>query len=226
MAIVLKKVKQNNYQDLTIDSNKIIGIMGQYKSFISLFNISNIFLIGKECDFKKDVYETIKDFYNKDDLNEKIVLALNIFELKEDFLSRKISALSNCEKRIVQYIELLLTDKKIIIIDDPYLYLDYFYKKKFSFILNSLIRSNKTIIIGSSKSDDIYSLCSKLLLINEDSIVYGDINNLFKDKELLLKYGIVKPMIMEFVDLCHEKGKNIHYTNDIRDLIKEVYKNV
>lgn len=226
MAIVLKKVKQNNYQDLSIDSNKIIGIMGQYKSFIRLFNNNNILLIGKESNYKKDVYETIKDFYKKNDLNEKIILALNIFELKEDFLSKKIIDLSNCEKRIVQYIEMLLTDKNIVIIDDPYLYLDYFYKKKLYFILNSLIRSHKTIFVGSNKSDDIYSLCSKLLLINEDSVIYGDINKIFKNKELLLKFGIIKPMIVEFVDLCREKGKNIHYTNDIRDLIKEVYKNV
>ena len=43
---------------------------------------------------------------------------------------------------------------------------------------------------------------------------------------ILKEYNIKKPHIIEFIDLCRGRGIHLNNTNDIRDLIKEVYKNV
>ena len=86
--------------------------------------------------------------------------------------------------------------------------------------------TKKTIILGSQKSDIIYETCEKLLIFNNNSYIYDDIKNVICDKMILDKYQIKEPDIVSFVRLARETKLNINYTKDIRDLIKEVYKNV
>ena len=114
-----------------------------------------------------------------------------------------------------------------MVIDEPFRDLDYFWKKKIIILLKKIIKeTNKTIFIGSNQSDVIYSICNKILLIKNKKWVYDDINNVFGNNEILNDFGIEEPLIVKFIRLAKEKNVNLEYTNDIRDLIKEVYKNV
>ncbi len=120
---------------------------------------------------------------------------------------------------------MVLSNKNIIIIDEPFMDLDLFYKKKVLLLLNKLIKEKKTIIIGSNNSNIIYELCKKVLFINVKDYYYDDIN-CFSDKKLLKKYGVDMPYLVEFVELAKKKKINLRYSKDIRDLIKDVYRNV
>lgn len=232
MAIVFKNVKFNNNMNIYLDSNKIIGVMGDnYSEFFKLLSGPDIYVIDKESDFleKKVSDELLKSFKKKSDvsLDEAINIIINRLSLSKDFLDKNIKELSHGEKRILKYLMLFLINPKIIIIDEPYLYLDYDMKKKIRLLIKEIIKeSKKTIIIGSCNSDIIYELSQKIMLINNHSFLYDDTKKVFKSIEVLNDYNIDEPDIVRFVRLARKKGINLEYTDDIRDLIKEVYKNV
>jgi len=221
MGLVLKK------EDIKIktDSNCIIGVMGNYKEFLrslrkyqddwSLVQVSDILLRH----FNEEKH--VESF-------EKMAKAvLHEFDLSEEFLQKKINDLSNGEKKILEYLILLMENKRVMVINEPFRDLDYFWKKKIIILLKKIIKeTNKTIFIGSNQSDVIYSICNKILLIKNKKWVYDDINNVFGNNEILNDFGIEEPLIVKFIRLAKEKNVNLEYTNDIRDLIKEVYKNV
>lgn len=212
MAIVLRNKKYN----LVIDSKTIIGVMGNnYNKFLESLTGDNIFYLdNRENVSKRKVLELFND--------EKIVKE---YDLDNDFLNKNIYELSHSELKLLKYFMLIKSNKKIIIIDEPFMDLDYLYKKKIILLLNKLIKDGKTIIIGSNNSNIIYSFCKKIILLNDSDNYYGDITCL-QNKKILKKYNIITPNLVEFVNLVKDKKVKLRYSNDIRDLIKDVYRNV
>ena len=221
MGLVLKS---NNY-NIKIDSNKIIGVMGKdYDRFLVSIKGRDISYIGKlDSFYTNSVYDEISLYEND---NNIIEMYLDKLLLNKDFLSKKISDLSSGEKHLLRYLIGFIQNKNIIIIDEPFMDLDYNYKKRIIYLLNDMI-NNKTVIIGSFSSDIIYNIASKVLLINDNSYFYGDIKSVFSDLDILSLYNIKMPEIVKFVALArNNKGIMIDYSNDVRDLIKDVYRNV
>ena len=232
MAIVLKNVKFNNNLNLYLDSNMIIGIMGNnYESFIKSLKGDNVFGIYKDDYFKKNsVYDELLSVYNKNNkivFDEVVKTLLSELGLDYSFFYKKVKELSSSEKTLLKYLLLFMKNPSIMIIDEPFLYLDYYWKKKITLILKNIIKgTKKTIIIGSCDSEIIYMLSEKVLLVDYNYCIYGEKNKIFGNKEILDKYQIDEPEIIEFVRLAREKKIKLNYTDDVRDLIKDVYKNV
>jgi len=230
MAIVLKNVKINNNQNIVLDSNEIIGVMGKdYEKFLKLLKNNNMYYLDKENNFNKEnVYDEIKEkFSDKKDLDDIIKMLLKELDLDNSFVNKQIKDLSHSEKRLLCYLMLFIKNPSIIVIDEVFLYLDYHYKKKIKYLLKEIIKNtDKTIIIGSNRVDDIYSICDKLLIIKHDKCYYNNPSDIFSNLNIINEYGLDVPEIISFVNIAKEKRVNLNYTNDIRDLIKEVYKNV
>ena len=74
-------------------------------------------------------------------------------------------------------------------------------------------------------SNVIYPLCKKVLFVNNSDYYYDDITT-FKNKKLLKKYRVIMPNLVKFVELAKDKKVKLKYSQDIRDLIKDVYKHV
>lgn len=222
MGLILKSKKFN----IKIDNNTLIGVMGEkYDSFINSLDGNNVVYIGKiDCFYTDSVIEEI-NLYENDSLI--INSYLEKLCLDNGFLDKKISELSSGYKHLLRYLIGFIKKKKIIVIDEPFLDLDYYYKKRICFVLREMVNDKYTILIGSNNSDIIYSMAKKVLLINDNNYYYGDIRNVFINNNILSLYHIKKPLIVSFIDLVKEK-KNIslEYSFDIRDLIKDVYKNV
>ena len=216
MAIVF----QNNKYNITIDSNKIIGVMGDFESFFSSLDGDDVYYIEKRVSVSnKKVYKLL-------DINDKVTKnILNELGFDELLLNQRINELSHSEQTILKYILMVLSNKKIIIVDEPFMDLDYDNKKKIILLLNRLAKNKKTIIIGSMDSNIIYSLCKKVLFISDKDYYYDDILA-FKNKKILKKYHIDMPYLVEFVELAKDKKIKLKYSQDIRDLIKDVYRNV
>ena len=119
---------------------------------------------------------------------------------------------------------MLISDTKIMVIDEPFQDLDYDRKKKIIVLLKRLAK-NKTIIIGSSSTDIIYTLCNKVLLLGKMKFLYGDVSVL-TNKTTLNRFHLPMPEIVTFIKLANNKKVKLPYSKDIRDLIKDVYKNV
>lgn len=211
MALVLK----NKYINIKLDTNTIIGVMGDYNKLLESLTGDNIFYLDNRISLsKKKVSSFLVD-----------TSIIKDYELDKDFLNKQVNELSHSELKLLKYFMLINSNKKIIVIDEPFIDLDYQNKKKIIVLLKNMVKANRTIIIGSNDSNIIYSLCKKILLINDKDCYYGDINILEK-KKILNKYNIHEPDIVEFVNLVKDKKIKLKYSNDIRDLIKDVYRNV
>ena len=217
MAIILKNSRLN----LTIDSNTIIGVMGSsYDKVLSSLEGNDVFYLDKKSYVSKNKVYSLFDLSN-----DKLINDLEKFELDKSFLSKRINELSHSEQKLLKYVLLITSKKKIIVIDEPFMDLDYYYKKKIILLINKLIKENKTVIIGSVNSNIIYKLCKKVLFISEDDYYYSD-TSVFKKTKILEKYHIIMPDLVSFVTLAKNKKIKLGYSNDIRDLIKDVYRNV
>ena len=98
--------------------------------------------------------------------------------------------MSHSERKILQYYLMFQSNKNILIIDEPFIDLDYQEKKKIISIINKLVHDGKTIIIGSDDINIIYSLCKKVLLIKETNIDYQNIKCLTKIEQNLQNINI------------------------------------
>ncbi len=215
MELVLKS---KSYGNIVIDNNKIIGIVGRTSSL----KISNVSMIGKDYNFYTNLVASEISLYPSNK-KEIIFKELNV---QEDFLQRKISELSNSEKHLLKYIIGFLLDKDIIVIDEPFIDMDYNWKKKLISLFKRIIyKTDKTILIISNNINIIYELCDNILILEKD-YCYGKTVDIFKDKSLLDKYNIDVPDIVEFINLAKSKNVLLDYSFDIRDLIKDVYKSV
>ena len=209
MAIAFDSKKYN----IVVDSNIIIGVLGDYHDFFKMLNSKDIY-----------IYNGLHNIKNVDFNREDLIEYRELLGIR-DIVSKKISDLSHSEIKLLGYYLMIDSDAKIYVIDEPFLDLDSTDIKKVKSLFNKLIKNGKTIIIGSMDTNVIYSLCKKALLINNNEIEYIDTKKL-NNKELLTKYGLDMPNIIEFIELAKNKNIRIPYSKDIRDLIKDVYRNV
>ena len=216
MAIVF----QNNKYNITIDSKTIIGVMGKnYEKFLSSLIGDSVYYLNKEISVSNKNVLSLLDINNK-----------KVFGLIEDFdfeklFNKKVYELSHSEQTILKYLLMVSSNKKINVIIEPFQDLDLVNKKKIILLIKEMVKDNKTIIIGTNNSNNLYQLCKKLLLINSKDYYYGDIDS-FNDKKLLKKYDIDMPDIVKFIEIANKKGIKLKKSYDIRDLIKDVYRNV
>ena len=256
MEIAIRKLSYKGYfrnLTVTLNDNHIIGIMGRnYQELLYLIGcdkvITNSILynnlnigarkskyigyIDNNFNFYTSyVYDELLLYLNRysgkvKNYRNRFMKILDMFSLEESFLDKKISDLSSGEMKLLKYLLVLVYNPNVIVIDEPYLYLDYYYKKVIKKVLYDL-KTNycKTIIVGSRDSNIIYSLCDISLLVNRDNHLYGITKSIFNEEELK-RFNIKVPDLVKFTDLAKKKGVNIGYFQDIRDLIKDVYRNV
>ena len=212
MAIIVK----NKYINVKLDTNTIIGVMGKdYNRFLESLVSDNIFYLDNRISLSK---KRVSSFL----IDTSII---KDYELDNDYLNKKVNELSHSELKLLKYFMLINSNKKIIVIDEPFMDLDYRYKKKIMVLLKNIIKANRTVIIGSMNSNIIYSLCKKILFIKDKDCYYGDTSCL-ENKKIIKKYNISPPDLVEFVNIVKDKKIKLKYSNDIRDLIKDVYRNV
>jgi len=256
MEIAIRKLSYKGYfrnLTVTLNDNHIIGIMGRnYQELLYLIGsdkvlTNNILYNNLNIDDRKSnyigyidknfnfytpyVYDELLLYLNRysgkvKNHRNRFMKIIEMFSLNESFLDKKISDLSNGEMKLLKYLVVLVYNPNVIVIDEPFLYLDYHYKKVIKKVLYDLkTKYHKTIIVGSDDSNIIYSLCDISLLVNRDNHLYGITKSIFNETELK-KFNIKVPDLVRFTDLAKKKGINIGYFQDIRDLIKDVYRNV
>ena len=211
----------------------LIGVVGNYLSFLSdLSNNKNVGYIRKnEYYFTNYVYDELLlslNKYDKDikDVDKRIKKVLEVFDLDNSFLDKEISKLSKGEKRLLSYLRVFIYNPKIILIDEPFKNLDYKYEKILIYYLRELKNKyNKTIVIASNNVNVIYENTDKTLIIG-DEVVFDDTKDIFTNDDILKKYNLYVPNLVMFVKKAKKKDKKINYYTDIRELMKDVYRNV
>lgn len=136
----------------------------------------------------KDLLEYSAGFYKKD-CKKRILELAEIMELD---LNRRIEDLSYGNKKKVGIVQGLLHEPKLLILDEPTSGLDPLMQQKFFDLIQEENRKGATVLFSSHILAEVQSLCNRVAIIKEGQIIeVDDIRNLRKDtyKKVYLKGG-------------------------------------
>ena len=216
--------------EIKLDNKKIYALIGD-DTKKDIFDISKE-VISTNFNFNKETLieevEQVLQNINYENYHKKANDALIIVGL-ESKKSEKIENLSTGEKILLNIACSLAKNTKEIVFDDIFYYLDNDHRKLLIKLIRMMqLRYNKTILIVSNNIDFIYPFVDYYYVINNNNVVLEGDKELFYDKkEELKKYEVDIPKIVEFINLVLQKKSIIlHHRNDIKDLMKDIYRSV
>lgn len=209
------KISPKNRQELIKQISYIPSI------FINNYNKATI-----------EEYMNYMIYYNKLNIKnprKKIIDSLKIVDLKEEYLQRIITTLSTSEIKKFQIAVALITNPKIILIEEPYINLDIPNRNRIYRLLTQLNEKYKiTIVVASNNSDLLYRYTQNIIILKDYQLLkQGPIKGTYEDVDSLLENDIELPDIITLTYKA-KKNKDIHidYHRDVRDLIKDIYKHI
>ncbi len=218
-----------NKGTLLINDNKIT------KENIKVFR-KRIYTIPKEFTYPFDMEvktyllnEVQKRNLTFKDIFKKLQDSLKIVGLNEAYFTKPLYVLSTLEKKLLQLASALLSNPELVIIEEPFLGIDLHNEKKMVLLLKKLAeRYHKIFILVTDNIDALYQYTNKIIITNKNKILtIGSTKEVLEDTTFLKRNRIPLPEIIEFTYLARTKKQvKIDYHNDIRDIIKDIYKHV
>ncbi|MEG1015323.1 MAG: energy-coupling factor ABC transporter ATP-binding protein [Bacilli bacterium] len=197
---------------------KSVGLV-QRNPYNMFFNKS----VRKELEFALDMFN-----YKTKDKHLRIKNACRLFGINEDLLNVNPLDLGYNDAKKVAIASVFLFNPSIIILDESENGMSYYEKDELRRILLLLKNKyNKTIILLSKNTDFIYSTASYVFILNKSKLITkGDIS-LLENKDLMHSNGLKVPFIVDFINEVNDKTNvMLSYNKDIRDTVKEVFRNV
>ena len=175
---------------------------------------------------KDEIKEVMRNYdVHPKNISKHIVDSLKMVGLDESYLDREIATLSSTEKKRLCLASVLSYNPEVIILDDFYkgfLYKDREYFRKLFLKLKS--KYQKTIILLTNDLSSTFLFVDKLYVIHKGKLVLSGGKELYyQDK--LYRYTDV-PKIVEFTKYAQEEGHDILEYTELKELIKELYRNV
>lgn len=127
------------------------------------------------------VYENLKLFgsgsiKDKSTLASRIDSVMAALNLTENKLT-KVKKLSGGNQRRVNIAVALMMDPTCLLMDEPVVGVDYRVRGEIEALLKAMSREGKTLIIASHLKSFIAEVSTKILILEEGSVVYfGDVN--------------------------------------------------
>ena len=121
---------------------------------------------------------------SKKDAKEKAYDWLERFHLDERGRS-KIEALSLGNQQRVQLAAALIHDPQVLILDEPFSGLDPIATASMVEVMHEIVKAGKTLVFSSHQLDLVESICEKVAIIKDGSLVaYGDVDELTRGDDL------------------------------------------
>ena len=131
---------------------------------------------------------------------EKAKEALSLFNLGERFYNKNPFLLSGGEMRKVAISGILASNPDVLILDEPTVGLDPLTRRELVNLLKSINRDGKTVIIVTHDMDVVWDVATRVIVIDENKIVYdGNKYKLFKNEELVKKHSLDLPEIVKIL---------------------------
>ena len=145
-----------------------------------------------------------------------------ILDLDSEFLNKKISDLSYSEYKILLLLDIVSKNPKLMILNYFDVGFNSTYKTKIIKLIKFIKASlNINFIVISNDVNFMNKLVKHVIVCKNKIIKYqGSIINAIKEEY------IEEPPIYNFVRLANEKGANLEYTLDGKDLLKDIYRSV
>lgn len=172
----------------------------------------------------EEISFALKNFnYKVDKLYKQVIDSLKMVGLDETYTERNPYKLSSGEKRLIAIASVLVFNPQVIIFDEPTIGLDYKKKKQIIAIIKMLKdKYHKTIIIITHDVDLLYAITDQIIVLEQGKVIYQGLTS-----KVFSSQKIVFPQIIQFINLVKkEKGIDLEKTNNIKDLIKDVYRHV
>ncbi|MEG0994476.1 MAG: hypothetical protein RSE91_00685 [Bacilli bacterium] len=160
---------------------------------------------------------------------KKLKDVCRIVGLNDDDLFKEISILSKSEQKLLSYAAMLLLNPEVVIVIEPFQYLDALLSKKISKLFKLLKENHhKTILFYSQNTDLLYTETDECYLFNDGiCLKSGQSSKVFQDVKFLEEHSIPLPKLVHFTYYAKKiKGIKLFYHRDIKDLIKDIYKHI
>ena len=167
--------------------------------------------------------------YKIDMLDKRIEDSLKMVGLDNSYLDRNPFDLSSGEKCLLALGVVLALNPKLLIIDEPTLYLD---NNNIEYLIKLIkkLKNNyhKTIIIFTSDIEFAIRLTDNYIILKNGKIYSsGTSKELLNNIPRLKSSGIEIPRIIEFINVVNKKKNiNLDMTFDIKELMKDIYRHV
>lgn len=164
-------------------------------------------------------------FYDVTDGRQRIVELTNLFELD---LKRKISDLSMGNKKKVSIIQSLIHNPLLLIMDEPTTGLDPLMKSIFFELLRSENQKGMTIFFSSHILSEVQTLCKRVAIIKEGKIIQiEDIDSMRKKQLKKVTIEFSEPVNIEDFDFLiteklntgQENVLSFLYSGNINELV-------
>lgn len=176
--------------------------------------------VAEEISFAQKVFNK----KNKS-VKNRVVRVLKMVGLDETYLKRSPFSLDGGEKRRVAIASVLISNPKLLIMDEPTIGLDNKSKKRLMKLLKTLkTRYSKTIIIVTHDVDMLYEIVDNVVVLNDGKLVKeGDKLSVFSDVDFLNENKTPVPSIVRFTKLIYDKtGIDLGYEPNINHLVKDI----
>ena len=210
--------------NISIPLNSFVVITGANNSGKSLLlKVISGLINTKKVIYDNSIIRDLKDIaymgnitFNFDTVIKNIRYPLECLGLDDDKISKlvkdickdlKISNLINSKIKDLNYYEklrvflasILVSGPKLLLLDDPCLYLSPLEKEEFMGILEQLRSTGLTIILSTSSLDEvIYTINSTLYVLDKGGIVSsGEMLEVLSDDSLLNKLGLKLPFMVD-----------------------------
>ena len=194
------------------------------------FDVGLVFQFPEKQFFCSTVFEEIafsKKMLDKKSrsIKTKVIKALKMMGLDESYLSRSPFSLDGGEKRRVAIASVLISNPKLLILDEPTIGLDNKSKKRLVKLLKTLKeRYGKTIIIVTHDVDMLYEIVDNIVVLNGGYVIKtGNKIDVFSDVEFLDKNNTPVPNIIRVEKLIYDKTDvDLGYCKNINDLVEKI----
>ena len=190
--------------------NKLLAIYGD------IIDLNREGFTFNQIDYNDNI--KVKDFLCFD--IESINNIFNELEINTSLLDKRIKDLSSAFKKLIILAYHLLVGYNNILLN----YFDKGLSKKYkNNIINYLKRNyNGELVIVSNDLVFLNRLCKNVVVFKNKNIVFnGSFKKLYKSK-LKLDY----PEIINFINIANNKGNNLAYTIDNKELLKDIYRSL
>lgn len=177
---------------------------------------------------KEEILLGIENFgYKKKSKEERLKDVCKLFNIEEEILNKNPLDLSLSDAKIITMACVFSFNPSLIILDDIEVGMSHSQIEELIRIL-LLIKTkyNKTIILMSKNTDFIYKISNNIFIMNKGTIIKEGNKEILEDEELLKSCNLKTPSLISFVHLANKNGSNIEVCNDIRDIVKQVYRDV
>ena len=141
---------------------------------------------------------------------EEVRRRVNEAMLSTDTLKYKDKALEELsfgERKRVSIADLLVMDSKLLLLDEPTAWLDYYNSREITRVLNDLNSDGMALICSTHDVNWAWQFAKRILVLEAGKLVFdGPAEELFSDLSQLDDLGIERPMVLEAYRILEKQG--------------------